>query len=39
VKNLQVGTIKNIAIAWILTLPVTIILAGLLFLIFRAMAG
>lgn len=39
VKNLQVGTIKNIAIAWILTLPVTIVLAGGLFLLFRAMAG
>lgn len=39
VKNLQVGTIKNIAIAWVLTLPVTIILAGGLFLLFRAMAG
>ncbi|MCF8430025.1 MAG: inorganic phosphate transporter, partial [Bacteroidia bacterium] len=32
-KNLQSGTIKNIAIAWILTLPVTIILSGLLFLL------
>jgi PiT family inorganic phosphate transporter len=39
VKNLQVGTIKNIAIAWILTLPVTIVLAGGLFLLFRAIAG
>lgn len=28
VKNLQPETIKSIAIAWILTLPVTIILAG-----------
>lgn len=28
VKNLQPGTIKSIAIAWILTLPVTMILAG-----------
>ncbi len=28
VKNLQPGTIKTIAMAWILTLPVTIILAG-----------
>ncbi len=39
VKNLQGGTIRNIAIAWLLTLPVTIILSGLLFLLFRAMAG
>jgi PiT family inorganic phosphate transporter len=28
VKNLQPDTIKSIAIAWILTLPVTIVLAG-----------
>jgi PiT family inorganic phosphate transporter len=28
VKNLQPGTIRTIALAWILTLPVTIILAG-----------
>ncbi len=39
IKNLQAGTIKNIAIAWVLTLPVTILLSGLLFLLFRAMAG
>jgi PiT family inorganic phosphate transporter len=38
-KNLQGGTIKNIAIAWVLTLPVTIILSGALFLLFRAIAG
>jgi phosphate/sulfate permease len=36
IKNLQVKTIKNIFIAWALTLPVTIILAGGLFLLFRA---
>ncbi len=39
IKNLQGKTIKNIAIAWVLTLPVTIVLAGGLFLLFRAMAG
>jgi PiT family inorganic phosphate transporter len=39
IKNLQAGTIRNIAIAWALTLPVTIILAGVLFLLFRKMAG
>ena len=39
VKNLQGGTIRNIAIAWILTLPVTIVLSGLLFILFRALAG
>ena len=38
-KNLQGGTIRNIAIAWILTLPVTIILSGFLFLLFRTLAG
>jgi PiT family inorganic phosphate transporter len=35
VKNLQPATIKSIAIAWILTLPVTVILSGALFLLFR----
>ena len=34
-SNLQSGTIKNIAIAWLLTLPITMILSGLLFLLFR----
>lgn len=36
-KNLQKGTIINIALAWILTLPVTIILSCSLFLLFRAL--
>ncbi len=31
VKNLQPGTIRSIAMAWLLTLPVTIILAGLIY--------
>ncbi|MDI1356035.1 MAG: inorganic phosphate transporter [bacterium] len=35
-KNLQKGTIKTIALTWILTLPVTIILSAGLFLLFRA---
>jgi PiT family inorganic phosphate transporter len=35
-KNLQKKTVKTIALAWILTLPVTIILSGALFLLFRA---
>jgi PiT family inorganic phosphate transporter len=35
-KNLQKKTVKTIALAWILTLPVTIILSGSLFLLFRA---
>lgn len=35
VKNLQKGTITNIALAWILTLPVTILLAAGLYFIFH----
>jgi PiT family inorganic phosphate transporter len=35
IKNLNTQTIKNIAIAWLLTLPVTILMSGLLFLLFR----
>ncbi|PBQ32223.1 anion permease [Sphingobacteriaceae bacterium] len=35
-KNLQKGTIKTIVLTWVLTLPVTIILSGSLFLLFRA---
>ncbi|MBX3164959.1 MAG: inorganic phosphate transporter [Bacteroidetes bacterium] len=34
-KNLQKGTIKTIVLTWLLTLPVTIILSGGLFLLFR----
>ncbi len=35
VKNLQAGTIRNIAIAWVLTLPVTMFLSGTLYAFFR----
>jgi len=35
VKNLQAGTIRNIVIAWILTLPVTMVLSGSLYAFFR----
>ncbi len=35
-KNLQKKTIQNIALAWVLTVPVSIILSGGLFLLFRA---
>lgn len=35
IKNLQGGTVKNIVMAWVLTLPVTIILSALLFIFFR----
>ncbi len=36
-KNLQKGTIKTIALTWVLTLPATIILSGGLFLLFRSL--
>lgn len=35
IKNLQADTIRNILLAWILTLPVSMILAGTLFVFFR----
>jgi PiT family inorganic phosphate transporter len=35
IKNLQADTVRNILLAWFLTLPVVMILAGTLFLIFR----
>jgi inorganic phosphate transporter, PiT family len=38
VKNLQKGTITSIALAWILTLPATIILSGGFYLLFRLFA-
>jgi inorganic phosphate transporter, PiT family len=38
VKNLQKKTIRNIALAWVLTLPVTFIASFLLFLLFRKFA-
>jgi len=34
-KNLRMKTVRNIAIAWVVTLPITIIMAGGLFLLFR----
>ncbi len=37
IKNLNAGTIKNIAMAWVLTLPVSMFLSGSLFLLFRWM--
>ena len=37
--NLQMKTVRNIAIAWLITLPVTIIMAGLLFLLLRLIMG
>jgi PiT family inorganic phosphate transporter len=35
IKNLQPDTIRNILIAWLLTLPVVMLVAGGLFLLFR----
>ena len=39
VKNINPGMVRSIALAWVLTLPVTMVLSGLLFLLFRAMLG
>ena len=36
-KNLQKTTVKNILLTWVLTVPVTIVLSGSLFLLFRWM--
>lgn len=38
-SNLQMKTVRNIAIAWLITLPVTVIMAGLLFLLLRLIMG
>ena len=38
ISNLQKKTVKNIAIAWLLTLPVTMVLSALLFFLFRLLA-
>lgn len=35
-SGLQMGTIRNIALAWILTLPAAMLIAGCLYLIFHA---
>jgi phosphate/sulfate permease len=37
IRNLQTGTLKNILLAWVLTLPVCMLLAGGLFLLFRTL--
>ncbi|MHA8091340.1 inorganic phosphate transporter [Aquirufa regiilacus] len=39
IKNLQGGTVKNIVMAWVLTLPITIILSATLFVLFRWITG
>lgn len=38
VKNLQGDTVRNILLAWFLTLPVVMIMSGTLFLFFRSIA-
>lgn len=38
-SGLQLGTIRNLIMAWVLTLPVSILLAGLLYLIFSRIFG
>jgi PiT family inorganic phosphate transporter len=35
IKNLQAETVRNILLAWMLTLPVVMVLSGSLFLLFR----
>ena len=35
VGNLQTGTLKNIALAWVLTFPVCVLISGSLFFFFR----
>ncbi|RAK63244.1 inorganic phosphate transporter [Hymenobacter edaphi] len=37
IKNLNPQMVRNIALAWVLTLPVTMVLSGVLFLLFRAL--
>ena len=39
VKNINPGMVRSIALAWVLTLPVTMVLSGLLFLLFRSFTG
>lgn len=39
IKNLQGGTVKNIVMAWVLTLPVTIVLSATLFVLLRWIVG
>jgi PiT family inorganic phosphate transporter len=38
-SGLQWGTVRNLAMAWVLTLPASIILAGSLFWLFRHIGG
>jgi PiT family inorganic phosphate transporter len=38
-SGLQWGTVRNLAMAWVLTLPASILLAGFLFWLFRRIGG
>ncbi len=38
-SGLQWGTVRNLLMAWVLTLPASILLAGFLFWVFRSMAA
>ena len=35
IKNLQAGTVRNIALAWVLTLPISVLLSFTLYIFFR----
>ena len=37
--NMHIKTVRNIAIAWLITLAVTIIMAGMLFLLLKMILG
>ncbi len=34
-QNLRMGTVRNILIAWLVTIPITVLLSGVLFFLFR----
>jgi PiT family inorganic phosphate transporter len=36
-SGIQVATVRNLLMAWVLTLPAAIILSGVLYTIFRAL--
>jgi len=38
-SGLQFATVRNMLLAWVLTLPVAMMLSGFLFWVFRGMAG
>lgn len=38
IKNLQPDTVRNILLAWFLTLPVVMVMSGTLYLLFRALS-